>query len=114
MHELTLAESTLQIIEAAALKAQARRISRVRLAIGALAHVDPDTLSYCCTIASRGTLAESAVFEVERVPGRAQCADCRAEVELAQVGFPCPRCGGFELNITDGDQMRILDIGIEE
>ncbi|GAB2894298.1 hydrogenase maturation nickel metallochaperone HypA [Uliginosibacterium flavum] len=113
MHELTLAERAIGIVEAAARKAEARRVTRIRLSIGALAHVDPDTMQYCCEVVSRDTLAAGAQIEVVRAPGLAWCATCSAEVALKQIGEPCPQCGGYQLNITDGDQMQVVDISIE-
>ncbi|MDR3410328.1 MAG: hydrogenase maturation nickel metallochaperone HypA [Formivibrio sp.] len=112
MHELTLAEHALRIVEKTAKKAEAVRVTRIKLAIGVLAHVDPETLQYCCEMVSRGTLAEGARIEIVRSPGLAHCDDCMQEVELKQVGEPCPRCGSYRLDITDGDQMLVLDIGI--
>jgi hydrogenase nickel incorporation protein HypA/HybF len=114
MHELTLAERAIALAEAVARNAGARRITRVRLAIGVLAHVDADTLAYCCGMVARDTLAEGAEIQIEPVAGEAWCATCEQQVELSQAGTPCPHCGGFKLEITDGDQMRILDISVEQ
>ncbi|WP_374400033.1 hydrogenase maturation nickel metallochaperone HypA [Niveibacterium sp.] len=113
MHELSLAERVIGIVEGAARKAGARRVTRIALEIGALAHVEAETLQYCCEVVSRGTLAETASIEVQRRPGRAWCETCAAEVELEQIGMPCPDCAGFRLKVTDGDQMRVVDVVIE-
>ena len=113
MHELTLAERAIDIVEAAARQAEAHRVTHIRLAIGALAHVDADRLQYCCEVVSRGTLAEGAQLIIERLPGRAWCKPCNANVVLDRIGEPCPLCTGYELEITDGDQMQVLDVRIE-
>lgn len=113
MHELTLAEQALRIVEAAARKAQAQRVTRIRLAVGALAHVDPETLQYCCEVVSRDTLAAGASIEIERRPGLAWCADCQSEVALSQWGMPCPQCAGYQLSIVQGDEMQVVNIGVE-
>lgn len=112
MHELTLAEHAMRIVEKSARQAQARRVTRIKLAIGALAHVDPETMRYCCGMVGRGTLAEGAQIDIIRTPGLATCRDCSKEVELVQVGDACPCCGGYRLEITDGDQMLVVDIAI--
>jgi hydrogenase nickel incorporation protein HypA/HybF len=112
MHELSLAENVIRIVESAAQRAKAQRVSRVRLAIGALAHVDADTLQFCCTLAARQTLLAEAQFEIEQTSGRAHCASCQQDVELNQIGFPCPRCGGFELRVIAGEEMQVLEITV--
>lgn len=112
MHELTLAEHALHIVEKSARQADATRVTRIKLAIGALAHVDPETMQYCCEVVSRGSLADGARIEIVRTPGRACCVDCGTEVELKQLGESCPHCGGYRLDVRDGDQMLVVDIGI--
>ncbi|QLG88420.1 hydrogenase maturation nickel metallochaperone HypA [Chitinibacter bivalviorum] len=112
MHELSLAENVIRIVESAALKARAQRVGRVRLGIGALAHVDADTLQFCCELAARQTLLADAIFEVEQTPGQARCNDCQQEVALEKIGFPCPQCGGFDLLVTAGEEMQVLEITV--
>ncbi|GAA5786340.1 putative hydrogenase nickel incorporation protein HypA [Chitiniphilus shinanonensis] len=110
MHELSLAENVIRIVENAARQARARRISRVRLGVGALAHVEPDTLQFCCELAARQTLLAEAVFEVERMPGRAHCNGCNQDVALKRIGLPCPQCGSFDLRVTAGEEMQVLEV----
>lgn len=112
MHELTLAERAIAMAEEVARRAGARCITRVRLGIGALAHVDADTLIYCCGLVARETLAEGAEIVAERIAGEAWCATCKQAVELSRVGNACPHCGGFELEVIAGDEMQILDISV--
>lgn len=113
MHELTLAESAVGIAVRAAENAAAKRITRIRLSIGALAHIDADAMQYCCEMVSRGTLADGAAIAIDRTPGIAQCHGCGKQIELSKVGDPCPQCGSFQLEVTDGDQMQVVDIGVE-
>ncbi|WP_158253713.1 hydrogenase maturation nickel metallochaperone HypA/HybF [Chromobacterium alticapitis] len=112
MHELTLAENVIAIAEAAARRAGARRVTRVRLALGLLAHVETDTLLYCCRLAARDTLAADAEFQAERRPAQAHCGDCGRQAELAALPARCPGCGGENLDLRGGEEMKVVDIGI--
>jgi hydrogenase nickel incorporation protein HypA/HybF len=113
MHEMALAESMLEIVESAARKHGASRVSAVRLEIGALSHVAVDALRFCFDAVTRGSLAEGAALEVDSIPGEAWCMPCATSVPLAQVGDACPRCGGFQLAVTRGEDMRVKDIAID-
>jgi hydrogenase nickel incorporation protein HypA/HybF len=113
MHEMALAESMLEIVESTARRHGASRISAVRLEIGALSHVAIDALRFCFDAVTRGSLAEGATLEIEATPGEAWCMPCGERVPLEQVGEPCPRCGGFQLAVTRGEDMRVRDIAIE-
>ncbi|GAB4058958.1 hydrogenase maturation nickel metallochaperone HypA [Uliginosibacterium sediminicola] len=114
MHELSLAERALQIVDTAARQAQASRVTRIRLAVGALAHVDAETLRYCCELVSRDTLAAGAQIDIERLAGRAHCQRCAADIELTQFGQTCPHCGSYALQITAGEELQVLDVAIEQ
>lgn len=111
MHELSLAESMLEIVENAAAKAGVGAVRRVRLSIGALAHVDSDALAYCCEIVSRGGVAASARFEIDRPDGRAQCHSCKKTFLLSDLTTKCGNCGASDFEILDGEQMRVVEIG---
>lgn len=112
MHELMLAESVIGIVESAAKKANAHRVTKVKLALGALAHVDPEALVYCCELIGRDGLTAGARFEVERTPGQARCGNCARIVEIDHIGAPCPGCGGHQLDITAGEEMQVIDIAV--
>jgi len=112
MHELTLAESMMEIVESAAAQARVTKVTRVRLSIGALAHVESDALLYCCEIVSRGGVAAGACFEVERPPGRAQCKVCEQEFVLNHLALGCPHCAAHNLLVLDGEQMKVVEIGV--
>ena len=113
MHEMALAESMLEIVEAAARKHGATRVSAVRLEIGALSHVAVDALRFCFEAVTRGSLAEGAALDIESTPGEAWCMPCGTAVPLAQVGEPCPRCGSYQLQVSRGEDMRVKDIAID-
>ena len=112
MHELALAESVLAIVEDAARRHDARRVQAVRVEIGALACVQADALRFCFDAVTRGSVAEKADLEIDACPGEAWCMRCGNTVPVAARGDACPRCGGYQLEVTRGDAMRVLDIVI--
>jgi len=112
MHELALAQSVIDIVEATARKHAGRRVTRVRLQIGALSHVSPAALEFCFEAAARGTLAEAARLDILATPGEAWCMPCGAKVALAARGEPCPMCGSYQLTVVRGDEMAVQDIDV--
>lgn len=112
MHEMTLAESVLQICEDHARRAGAVKVVRVTVEIGELSHVEPGALAFCFDAVVNGTLAEGASLKIERVPGRAWCDACDAEVGASSLLDACPQCGSFPLRITAGSEMRVRDMEV--
>jgi hydrogenase nickel incorporation protein HypA/HybF len=74
MHEMSLAESILQIVEETAARQDFRRVTEVRLEIGALSGVEVDALSFCLDVVLKGSVADGARIELERVPAIAWAA----------------------------------------
>jgi hydrogenase nickel incorporation protein HypA/HybF len=112
MHEMSLAEGMLQIVDETARNNGAAKVTAVRLELGALSHVEVDALRFCFDAVARGGVAEGARLEIVTTPGRAWCMPCGDTVELARLGDACPRCGGYQLQVTQGEEMRLKDIEI--
>ncbi|RME16071.1 MAG: hydrogenase maturation nickel metallochaperone HypA [Alphaproteobacteria bacterium] len=112
MHEMALAESVVSIAEREARRAGAERITSVRLEIGALSHVVPEAMRFAFSAVSRGSLAEGARLDILRVPGRAWCHDCGREIEISALGDACPACGGYSVQVTGGQEMRVKDLEV--
>jgi hydrogenase nickel incorporation protein HypA/HybF len=112
MHEMSLAEGMLQIVDETARKNGAAKVTAVRLELGALSHVEAEALRFCFDAVARGGIAEGARLEIVTTPGRAWCMQCGDTVELARLGDACPRCGGYQLQVTQGEEMRLKDIEI--
>lgn len=112
MHEMSLAEGVLQIIEDAARTQGYRRVSAVCLELGQLSAVEPEALAFCFDAVTRGSIAEGARLEFMSVPGRGWCAACAEAVPMAELYCACPRCGGFGLAVTGGTEMRVKELEV--
>ncbi len=113
MHEISLAENVLQIIEHAARTQNFQRVRTVVLEIGALAAVEPDAMRFCFDAVARGSIAEGARLEILDKPGEGWCAECNRAVQLRERFGLCPECGGVRVEITGGNEMRVKDLEVE-
>lgn len=113
MHEMSLAEGVLQILEDAARAQSFARVKTVWLEIGRLSSVEPEAMRFCFDAVTRGSLADGARLEIIDVPGRGQCLACGAVVEIAAVYDPCPRCGEHPVQPTGGTEMRVKELEVE-
>jgi hydrogenase nickel incorporation protein HypA/HybF len=112
MHEMSLAESVVQIAEDTARLNGGTRISLVLLEIGQLAGVEIEALRFCFDAASRESLAAGASLVIEQPEGRAWCMPCGETVSLASLAQPCPRCGSHQLQVTGGNELKVREIEI--
>jgi len=112
MHELALTESIRRILEGEAERHGFSVVRVVRLELGALSHADPEALRFCFDAVMRGSLAEGARLDIERTPGTGWCMVCAREIAVAQRFDPCPYCGGHQIQVTAGDDMRVMDLEV--
>ena len=113
MHEMSLAESVLQIIEETARSQHFSRVRSVVLEVGALAAVEPEAMLFCFDAVTRGSLAQDAVLEIIDVPGVGWCLPCAETVPMEELYGACPKCGSHQVQPTGGTEMRVKEIEIE-
>lgn len=113
MHEMSLCESILGILEDEAKRNGFDRVLCVRLEIGRLSGAEPDAMRFSFDAVTHGTLADGAELAIIELPGTAWCLACAKQVEVAQRFDACPACGGYQLQVTGGDEMRIKDLEVE-
>jgi len=113
MHEMSLAESVVQIIEDYARREGFARVRAVWLEIGSLSGVETEAMRFCFDAASRATPAEGARLEIVELPGTAWCMKCSESVAVAARHDPCPRCRGYQLQVTGGTDMRVKELEVD-
>lgn len=113
MHEMSLTEGVLRVLEEQAVAQNFVRVKTVWLEIGELSSVDPEALIFCFEAIRGGTLAEGARMEIIRIPGSALCMDCGKQVHVDHRYAACPECGSEKLHVSGGDEMRIKELEVE-
>jgi len=113
VHELSLAESIVRIIEDAAARDAFLRVRRVWLEVGKLSCVEPEAMRASFEAVSRDTLAEGAVLELIPIPGRGRCPACGALSPLAAREDACPECGAYGLRPVAGTELRLRELEVE-
>lgn len=113
MHEMSLAEGILQVLETTATQQQFTQVKTVWLEIGALAGVEVSALEFAFEVVRRGTLADQAQLVIINLPAQAWCMPCAQVVEIRQRFEACPHCGSYQLQVSAGDEMRIKELEVE-
>lgn len=112
MHEMSLAEGVLQIVEDVAQRDGFSRVTAVRLEIGRLSSIEPEALRFCFEAVVRGSVADGARLEIVDTPGAGWCLHCSETVAIGALYDPCPQCGGYQVQPTGGTEMRVMDLEV--
>ena len=113
MHEMSLCESIVGIIEEQAREQTFGTVKKVWLEIGRFSGVEIDALRFCFDVVTRGSVAEDSELLIDELPGQAWCLGCSRAVTVPQRFDPCPACGSYQVQVTGGDEMRIKELEVE-
>ena len=112
MQELSLCGA---IADIASHRAGERKVAAVRVRIGELRQVVPDTLAFCWTMVTDASDLAGAELEIERVPAVVHCRVCDQVSPLAgAIAIVCAGCGSFDVDIIAGDEFDVtaLDLAV--
>lgn len=114
MHEITLCQNAVEIMQQFGQRNNARKITAVWMEIGAFSCVEPEALNFCFELACRETLAQGCVLHLDTPAAESWCRDCQQNVPLFTPHvLICPQCGGRNLRVIADDGMKIKRIEIE-
>ena len=95
MHEGSLTEDLFEHVLIHAREAHARRVTHVKVTIGALSDMTAESIQFYWESMAPGTIAAQAALEFDSAPGTARCPTCGEAFEILEAYAACPKCGAF-------------------
>lgn len=90
------------------------RLVKAHLRIGKLTAVVPDYLAFCFEAMVKGSALEGVALTWEDVPVQGRCLACGETSEFSTVGFLCMTCGSPQVEITQGRELLIDSLEVDE
>lgn len=113
VHELSIAQSIIEIAEDVAFKNNSHRIKKIKVQIGEFSGIVKEALEFSFEIAKVGTKADGAELEIEIVGFKAICKNCGFVLDsMDDFNLFCPKCAE-PMEIISGREMRVEYIEIE-
>ena len=113
MHEFSIAMSIVEIAEAEAKKANARKINELVLDVGTMSGIEFYALDTALEMAVKNTLLEKASLKVNKIQAIARCTACKSEFDINQVYDPCPKCDSLYHEILNGKELQIKSLVVD-
>ncbi len=112
MHELSIAESIIDIVLDGAKSNNAGKVIKVTVVVGNCSGVVPESLKYCFDVIKKETAADSAELVITELSARAHCESCGGDFKVGQYDCVCPECGDIIMP-TGGRELHVSEMEIE-
>jgi hydrogenase nickel incorporation protein HypA/HybF len=114
MHELSIAQNIIDMIQQHIPEHEWNQVTAVRLKIGASAGIVPDSLEFSFHAITSGSALCHARLITERIPFRVQCRTCSAITENDEGFALCSACQGADIQILSGTELQMTEIEMIE
>lgn len=114
MHEVSICQSILETIENEMKGDDLANIREIHLKVGILSCVEPEVLQQVFTFIKIDTVFQNAALFIKLVEVNAVCENCGNSFKVEQYKFICPQCDAPVSNITEGKELLINKIILEE
>jgi hydrogenase nickel incorporation protein HypA/HybF len=114
MHELGIAQNIVDIVNQYVPEGQERLVRSVRLKVGRLSGVIPESLEFCFSTIIGETPLDSAKLDIEHTPVTSRCCDCGEEFTVDGAAFSCPSCGENDLDLISGTELQVVEIELAD
>ena len=110
MHELGVLIHVVEQVSEVAAEHQVESIAKLVLQVGELCSMIPKYMEKVYSAAIEGTILEGSELEIERIPAKGKCRQCRHVFGLMEAKGICPNCSSREFDILEGREFIIKEI----
>ncbi len=109
MHELAVCEAIAQTVRE---RAEGRSPERVRVRIGHLRQVVPESLQFSWEMLTTGSDLDGCALDVEYIPAVVVCESCGARTTLDLPIMACGACDGVDVGVVSGDEFQLASFDV--
>jgi len=114
LHELSLAQDVLTIIEQSALKENFKHVREITISIGKLAGVEIDSFVFALEHVAESGVLQGSKINITQPEAHATCNKCRSNFVVNTRWDNCPTCLRHDTQITSGEQLQIIDLIVSD
>lgn len=115
MHEMSIAINIVDIAVEEANKAGADLISEIVLDIGSLSGVEIEALKFAMDSAVKSSpVLDKSKLLINEIQAKARCRQCQNEFDVESVFSLCEKCQSYDMEILQGNEMKIRSLVIDD
>jgi len=115
MHELSIAQSLIELASEAAARDGCERVTRLLVRLGAMSGVVREALEFSFELAAEETPCAGATLEIEEIKVTVFCPSCDERKTLDDgYLFCCPTCCSPTPQILTGRELELVSVEVDE
>lgn len=113
MHEASLAKNIIEIVETNADVIDKGKIKNIRIRVGELSGIYPESLEYYFHEFTKNSKLEKTELIFEISPIKSRCRMCEKEFIIKDFEYNCPNCNSDKFDIIGGNELEIINMELE-
>jgi len=106
MHELSIMQGVLDMVRDSAVQNGINRINKLKLVIGSLTMIMPDSLRFAFEVLSHDEMFREADLQIEEVAAIIKCQACNGDTAQEDAYcYVCSACGSNQVEVVKGREM---------
>ena len=111
---MSLAMNIVEIVREEMDRHGVKKLKAINLAVGKMAAVAPQYLSFCFQIITEDTSLAGTALNIREVPLGYRCSFCGYEFTAREMTFICPRCQKTNPVLEKGGELSIENIEVAD
>jgi hydrogenase nickel incorporation protein HypA/HybF len=114
MHELSIAQSIVEIVEQYVPPENQHSVRNIRLRVGELAGVVPESLEFCYSAIVAESSLQHSKLVIDWFPYTVRCSFCEAISRSTMGIVQCPNCESYQTVVMSGTELNVAEIELAE
>ncbi|MEI8018970.1 MAG: hydrogenase maturation nickel metallochaperone HypA [Schlesneria sp.] len=113
MHERSLVKGLIEQVLEEGRNRRLSQIHEIRISIGEFSGVEPLLVKSAFDEMAGEYWLTPVQLAIEVIPLSAICLACQSSFCVTDFRFVCPKCGGSEVKVTGGEELRLVSLRAE-
>lgn len=110
MHELSLCHAIAGVVRP---HIADKHVEVVRVQVGMLRQVVPDSLTFCWSLIREHESMPDAQLEIEMVPAEVACRSCGQRSQItSRWSVCCPECNSGDVEVVRGNEFQVTSLDV--
>lgn len=114
LHELSICQSLLRIIDQTMEQQEGARLQKVFLDVGRGSTIEPILLREAFAILTTDGPYEGTELVINDIPIAGRCRSCEREFQYEELAVGCPNCGSTNIEITAGLELDVRALEVDD